>query len=68
MQSRKKSFIEANVNTFVAIPINYAMNSYLFSTFQSQIIENEVSFVTIVTLVFTVVSVLRNYIVRRFFA
>jgi hypothetical protein len=67
-QSRKKSFIEANINTLVGIPINYGMNSFLFSRFQNEIIQNDTSFVIAVTGVFTVVSVLRNYLVRRFFA
>ena len=67
-QSRKRSFLEANINTFIGIPINYSMNYYLFDRFSEEIAMNETSFVLLVTLVFTVVSVLRNYFVRRIFA
>lgn len=64
MQTKKQSFIEANINTLVGfcasyialllINVLYDLNLTLFDSFE-------------ITLIFTLISILRNYFIRRFF-
>jgi hypothetical protein len=63
-QTKKESFIEANVNTFIGFGISYitllvvnALYGLELTLFDSLEI----------TLIFTVVSIGRNYVVRRYF-
>jgi hypothetical protein len=63
-QSKKQSFIEANINTLsgfivsyiILITLNhfYEMNLSMFESLE-------------ITMIFTVSSILRNYLVRRWF-
>jgi hypothetical protein len=63
-QTKKQSFMEANVNTFIGFGISYitllvvnALYGLELTLFDSLEI----------TLIFTVVSIGRNYVVRRYF-
>lgn len=67
-QSRKKSFIEAKVNSLIAIPINYSLNVAVIKYMGDKLLTGEHKWFILMTAIFTVVSVLRNYLVRRFFA
>jgi len=64
MQTRFQSFIEANVNTSFGFAISYAL-AYtvlpLYGVEQSHWVSFQI------TAIYTVVSVARNYVVRRVF-
>lgn len=64
MQTKKQSFIEAITNTAIGFIISLASTFIIFPLvgFESSPSKN-----MIVTLFFTVVSILRGYIIRRFF-
>lgn len=64
MQSKKQSFIEASTNTVVGFVISYASTFIIFPLmgFESSASKN-----IVITLFFTVVSVLRSYYLRRYF-
>jgi hypothetical protein len=63
-QSKKQSFIEANINTLSGFIVSYItlitlkhfyqMNLSMFDSLE-------------ITIIFTVLSILRNYLVRRWF-
>ena len=63
-QSKKNSFIEAVVNTFIGF-----MTTLVVSPFIYWVCAVEISYpkMTWVTVAFTVVSVIRNYVIRRWF-
>jgi len=67
-QCKKGSLKEANINTFIALPINYILNFWLIGLLQDPIIKKEHWAFILMTTVFTIVSITRNYIVRRIFA
>lgn len=67
-QTRKKSLIEAKINSLIAIPINYSMNMLVIKYMGDKLLTGEHKWFILMTAIFTVVSVLRNYLVRRFFA
>jgi hypothetical protein len=67
VQSKKSSLIEAKVNTMVAIPINYYLNVKVIELMGEKLLTGETKYFIIMTGIFTVVSVLRNYLIRRFF-
>jgi len=64
MQSKKQSFIEANINTLsgfiasyitlIVINLFYQMNLSMFESLE-------------ITAIFTVSSIVRNYLIRRWF-
>ena len=63
-QSKKQSFIEANINTLTGFIVSYitliALNNFYqmnLSMFDSLEI----------TMIFTVSSIIRNYLIRRYF-
>ena len=64
MQSRFESFLEANINTFSGFMVSYIL-AYtvlpLYGAEQSHIASFQI------TMIFTVASLLRNYIIRRYF-
>jgi hypothetical protein len=64
MQTKKHSFYEAFFNTAVGFLISLASTFLIFPLvgFESSAGKN-----IIVTLFFTIVSILRGYIIRRFF-
>ena len=64
MQSKVQSFIEANFNTFSGTIINWLAGLLIYPLFDLPV---PVWDVTGITLCFTVISVFKNYAVRRFF-
>lgn len=64
MQTKKQSFTEALVNTFIGFVISYASTFIIFPLmgFNSSPSKN-----IMITLFFTVVSIFRGYVIRRFF-
>jgi len=63
-QSKKKSFIEALVNTFVGFLVTLVASPFIYCWFDVKMSFPKMSGVT---LAFTVVSVIRNYVIRRWF-
>jgi len=63
-QSKKKSLIESVVNTFVGFLVTLAVSPFVYKMCS---VEMSYPKMTLVTLVFTLVSVLRNYVIRRVF-
>ena len=63
-QSKRTSFIEAIVNTFVGFMTTLIMSPLIYWICDVKINAGQV---TGVTVLFTIVSVLRNYIIRRWF-
>lgn len=64
MQTKKNSFIEAVVNTFTGFLINLAFTPLFYWVCG---INTNVAQISAVTLLFTLLSVARSYIIRRFF-
>lgn len=64
LQSKKKSFVESLVNTLIGL-----LTTLLLSPLVYWICDVEITYpkMTWVTIIFTFVSILRNYIIRRFF-
>jgi membrane protein implicated in regulation of membrane protease activity len=64
MQSKQKSLIESIVNTFVGLLV-----TLLFSPFIYWVCGVEISYIQMsyATVLFTILSILRNYFIRRFF-
>lgn len=64
MQSKKQSFLEAITNTAVGFIISLAATFVIFPVVgvQSTGLKN-----IVITLFFTVISILRGYVLRRFF-
>ena len=64
MQTKKQSFIESITNTLVGFVISFASTFLIFPLmgFESSAGKN-----IVITLFFTVVSIFRGYIIRRFF-
>jgi hypothetical protein len=64
MQTKKQSFVEALSNTFIGFSISYLSTFLIFPLmgFNSSYKQN-----LIITIYFTIVSILRSYAVRRFF-
>ncbi len=66
MQSRKASFIEAVTNTVIAYLVSIPLNIYMVEKMTGERLSVGQSFS--VVFVFTVVSFIRTYLVRRMFA
>ncbi len=64
MQTKAKSLQEAIVNTLVGLLFNFVINLYAMPLFG---VEMSLTQNFGVVIMFTVLSVLRNYVVRRFF-
>jgi hypothetical protein len=64
MQTKAQSFIEANFNTFSGTIINWLAGMAIYPLFGLSVSALDV---TGITLCFTVLSISRNYLVRRFF-
>lgn len=64
IQTKKNSLIEAFVNTFIGLVTTLMVSPLIY-----WICDVEISYpkMTGVTVLFTIVSVLRNYIIRRWF-
>lgn len=64
MQTRIESFVETLVNTAVAFLISMTVNAVVFPMYGFHATASQNAQIV---LIFTVVSVVRNYIIRRFF-
>lgn len=64
MQSKKYSFIESLTNVFIGLIISFLVQLAIYPILN---IEVKLHQNIIITLVFTVVSILRGYVLRRFF-
>jgi hypothetical protein len=64
MQSRKGSLIEAGINVLIGYWINFIANLTILPMFGFNI---TLSQNLLIGLIFTVISVARSYIVRRYF-
>lgn len=64
MQTKKKSLIEAFVNTLIGYIITLIFSPLLYWICDITITGVQM---TLVTLLFTILSVLRNYVIRRWF-
>lgn len=64
MQTKKQSFIESLTNTAIGFSVSYASTFLIFPLmgFNSSGTQN-----LIITIYFTIISILRSYIIRRFF-
>jgi len=64
MQTKKQSFIESASNTAVGFLVSYASTFLIFPVmgFNSSGTQN-----LIITIYFTLVSILRGYVIRRYF-
>lgn len=63
-QSKKKSLLESIINTFVGFMTTLLISPFIYWICNVQI---NVSQISIVTLLFTIVSIIRNYVIRRWF-
>jgi hypothetical protein len=64
MQKRKHSLIESITNTFVGLFVSFGIQLIIYPAMNIPVrIEQNI----IITLVFTFASIVRGYIVRRFF-
>lgn len=64
MQSRRKSFIEACVNTFIGFLITLFFAPLIYKMSGMQVNAVQMSYATFY---FTILSVIRSYLIRRFF-
>lgn len=64
LQSKQKSLLEAIVNTFVGFIVTLISSPFIY-----WICDIKINFpqMTMVTLLFTIVSIIRNYVIRRWF-
>lgn len=63
-QSKKNSFIEALVNTFIGLLVTFFVSPFIYWICDVKITLPQMG---AATLLFTVVSVIRNYVIRRWF-
>lgn len=63
-QSKSKSFIEALTNTFIGYITTLIVSPFIYWICNVEVTIGQMSSVT---LLFTIVSILRNYIIRRWF-
>ena len=64
MQSKKYSIIESITNVFIGLIISFLVQLAIYPILN---IEVKLHQNIIITLVFTIVSILRGYVLRRFF-
>lgn len=64
MQTKKQSFLETIVNTFIGFAISLIATFIILPLFG---IESTVAKNIGITMCFTVISILRGYVVRRYF-
>lgn len=63
-QSRFQSFIEANVSTAVGFGVSWAVTPFVMGAFGYSVgVGNALG----ITMVYTIISIIRGYLVRRFF-
>lgn len=64
LQSKKQSFIEANINTLTGFIVSYITLVVLNSIYSMNL---SMCDSLEITLIFTIISVGRNYMIRRYF-
>ena len=64
MQSKKQSLIETVISTFIGLAVSFLTQIIVFPIYN---LEVNFSQNLQITLIFTIVSILRGYIVRRVF-
>lgn len=63
-QTKTRSWVEAGTNTGIGFLINIAVNHFIFNSFHVELtLKQNLS----ITLIFTIISVVRGYLIRRFF-
>jgi hypothetical protein len=62
--SKKASLIEAITNTTIGVTINFFINVFILKALG---IHESYIFYFEITLIFTIISIIRTYIIRRFF-
>lgn len=65
MQSKTESFIEANTSTFIGFFLSWITMQFIVAPIWGYEMKGTDSFV--ITIVFTFMSIVRGYFVRRFF-
>lgn len=63
-QTKQKSFLESMVNTLVGMIITFLISPFVYWLCDVEINLGQISWLTIL---FTIVSIVRNYIIRRIF-
>lgn len=64
MQSKKLSFIESTVQTFIGLAVSFVIQLIIYPVLNISV---TVTQNIIITLVFTIASIVRGYFVRRLF-
>ena len=64
MQSKKLSFIESTVQTFIGLAVSFIIQLIIYPVLDIPV---TVTQNIIITLVFTIASIVRGYFVRRLF-
>lgn len=64
MQTKKGSFVEASTNIVIGYTINFAANLLIFPLFGYPLSARDAFWIGVL---FTVISVVRQYILRRWF-
>lgn len=64
MQSKRNSFIESAVQTFIGLAVSFLIQLIIYPLLSIPV---SIGQNVIITLVFTVVSIIRGYLVRRLF-
>ncbi len=64
MQSKKWSFIEVCVNTLVGFIVTLVCSLFVYPLCG---VKASVGGMTMITICFTIISVIRGYVIRRFF-
>ena len=64
MQSKKLSFIESTVQTFIGLAVSFIIQLIIYPVMDIPV---TVTQNIIITLVFTIASIIRGYFVRRLF-
>lgn len=63
-QTKKKSFIEALINTFIGFMVTLIFSPLIYWMCD---VKMSIPKMNVVALLFTVLSVIRNYVIRRWF-
>lgn len=64
LQSKKNSFIESVTNTFIGYILTVAFSPLVYWTCGLKVNNNQI---LLITLLFTILSIARNYVIRRWF-
>lgn len=64
MQSKSKSFLESVVNTLAGMIVTFAASPFIYGMCNVPVSYEQIGWLTVA---FTVLSILRNYFIRRIF-